>query len=119
MNFWNDPSKNASKSVLLIAILALVGVGIYQFAGNNTSLTGNVYRGTKKNVQAPIVSNDVSLGIVYNNNGTCTLTTCAEGLTADGSIACVNYSGNTKTTKGEKTCDVAESELQKFTTNAQ
>lgn len=48
MNFWKDPSQNASKSVLLIAILALVGVGIYQFAGTpDNSQTGRVIQGTK------------------------------------------------------------------------
>lgn len=48
MNFWNDPSQNATKSVLLIAILALVGVGIYKFAGTpDNSQTGKVIQGTK------------------------------------------------------------------------
>lgn len=106
MNFWNDPSQNATKSVLLIAILALVGVGIYQFAGNNTSLTGNVYRGTKNNPTTQTQPENVFLSITYAKDGSCVLTTCADGLTTDGTIACIDQQGTTTMASGQKTCDI-------------
>lgn len=114
MNFWKDPSQNAAKSIILIAMVTVVGVGIYQLAGNSTSLTGNVYRGTKKNPTVQTQPENIYVTINYAKDGSCVLTTCADGLTKNASVACVEYTGTTTTSGGEKMCSVDDTTLEQY-----
>ncbi len=105
MNFWKNPEYAPLKTVLAFAIVVGIGYGVYQISGNQSSLTGNVLRGTDKKTEQ-----GVYFEITFNGES-CVIRSCAVD---GGKEACVNTTGQTGTFEGKEVCQVEDKLAEKI-----